>query len=640
MAFSFGATPAAAPAFGAPAAAPKPAFGAAPAPAPGGLFGSTPAPAPAAGGLFGSTPAPAPAAGGLFGSTPAPAPAGGGLFGSTPAPAPGGLFGAKAPTPSGFGAPAPAPGGLFGAPAPAPGGLFGAPAPAPGGLFGAPAPAPGGLFGAPAPAPSAFGAPATAPPAAANLAGYMPYSSLPQDQKNNIDTVYQAIMSHKRTVLAVSTMAPKLLDTSTQQADVAGGGAGQEVPLSVTVQRLNGQVQQLEHQIKSLHCSMMHTKQRYETSTTQAIRDAKWPTEFVATRVGVTLNNNTNTNNNTATDATKAASGAPATKENKKKTEEFNRHLKELLDREMTHADQIYRMPSPYLWQCVEEMEGRSRILQGQLRKLKETLDISNQISAEEPFDVVGVIKRQEDTIWKVANDLMRVNAKMNELRQLYNLHEKGMNVLEEARQREEQHQRKVDEQLRMVMVKTLPSTVAPAAAAPAPGGSLFGAPAPAGGSLFGTPAPAPAGGSLFGTPAPAPAGGSLFGTPAPAPAGGSLFGKSPAPAPGGLFGAPAPAGGGLFGSTTPAPAPAGGGLFGSTAPAPAPAGGGLFGSTPAPAPAFGAPAPAPAAPAFGATPAPAFGAPAPASGNLFGLSTAAATPKSKSKRNSSSRRR
>jgi hypothetical protein len=35
------------------------------------LFGSTPAPA--AGGLFGSTPAAAPAAGGLYGSTPAPA---------------------------------------------------------------------------------------------------------------------------------------------------------------------------------------------------------------------------------------------------------------------------------------------------------------------------------------------------------------------------------------------------------------------------------------------------------------------------------------------------------------------------------------------------------------------------------------
>jgi hypothetical protein len=465
----------------------------------------------------------------------------------------------------------------------------------------------------------------------------MPYSSLPQDQKNNIDTVYQAIMNHKRTILAVSTMAPKLLDTSTQQADMAGGG--QEVPLSVTVQRLTGQAQQLEHQLKSLHGSMMHTKQMYEKSTTQAIRDAKWPTEFVATRVGVTLTNNNDSNKNANT-----GTAAPSTTEDKKKTEEFNRHLKELLDREMTHADQIYRMPSPYLWQCVEEMEERSRILQGQLQSLKETLDISNQVSTEE-FDVMGIVQLQEQTIWKVAADLIQVHTKVDELRQLYNLHEKGINVLEEARQKEEQYQRQLDQQMRSLMVRTLPSTI-PAATASATGGGLFGTPAPApGGSLFGK-SPAPASGGLFGAPAtgglfgaPAPATGGLFGAPAPAPATGGLFG-APAPATGGLFGAPAPAPatGGLFGA--PAPAPATGGLFG--APAPAPATGGLFGA-PAPAPAtgglFGAPTAAPAAPAFGATPAPAvpaFGAPAPATGGLF----SAPTPKAKTRSRSSTRRR
>ena len=138
MAFSFGATPAAAPAaFGAPAAAPA-----------GGLFGA-PAAAPAAGGFSFGAPKPAGSTG-LFGAAPAPAPAGG-LFGAAPAPAPGGLFGAK----PAFGAtPAPA-GGLFGA-KPA----FGAPASA-GGLFGAtPAPAPGGLFGG---ATTGFGAQQTAP---------------------------------------------------------------------------------------------------------------------------------------------------------------------------------------------------------------------------------------------------------------------------------------------------------------------------------------------------------------------------------------------------------------------------------------------------------------------------------------------
>jgi hypothetical protein len=116
--------------------------------------------------------------------------------------------------------------------------------------------------------PSAFGATqaqALAPQPAANLAGFMSYSSLPSDQKNSVDSVYQTIMNHKRTILAVSTMAPKLLDTSIQQADEAAGQKG-EVGLIVTVQRLAGQAHQLEQQLKSLHDSIMHTRKNYETT--------------------------------------------------------------------------------------------------------------------------------------------------------------------------------------------------------------------------------------------------------------------------------------------------------------------------------------------------------------------------------------
>lgn len=79
----------------------------------------------------------------------------------------------------------------------------------------------------------------------------------------------------------------------------------------------------------------------------------------------------------------------------------------------------------------------------------------------------------------------------------------------------------------------------------PAPGSSLFGAPAPS--SAFGAPAP---GSSLFGAPPPAP-GSSLFG--APPPAGGSLFG-APAPAAPAYYSYPPPASGG-YGAPAPPPA-------------------------------------------------------------------------------------
>ncbi|GAA6052469.1 hypothetical protein JCM3770_001128 [Rhodotorula araucariae] len=156
-------------------------------------------------------------------------------------------------------------------------------------------------------------------------------------------------------------------------------------------------------------------------------------------------------------------------------------------------------------------------------------------------------------------------------------------------------------------------SSAAPAASTPAP--SLFGAPAPAGGSLFGAPKPA--------TPAPST---SLFGAPAAGGGGGGgLFGAASAPAPAASkpafsFGAPAQApavgtGPGLFGSTSAAPG-GGGGLFGQSA-AQMGGGGGLFGAQQQPAPAqaqtgglFGSMAPSVAAPTLGgSTTAPAPGA-------------------------------
>eukprot|EP00934_Nitzschia_sp_Nitz4_P005465 Nitzschia sp. Nitz4//scaffold17_size182527//131485//133464//NITZ4_001872-RA/size182527-processed-gene-0.104-mRNA-1//1//CDS//3329539394//5455//frame0 len=605
MAFSFGA-PAAAP-----AAAPTSGFSfggsstpapAAPAPATGFSFGggATPAPAPSTG-LFGSAPAPgapAPApSGGLFGSsTPAPAPSTG-LFGSTPAPAPSTS--------------------LFGAPAPAPStSLFGAPAPAPTtSLFGAPAPPPAGGFGQP---PAAQQGP---PPA---LAGHMPYANLPPEHKKAIDTLHQVMMQHKRTVLQVSTMAPKLLAKETQQADVAGGTP--DLPLHPTVKNLAAQLHQLQQQLQVLRQNVTYTKDLYEKSTMQAFMYAQWPTEAVAMRRGVTLTTSKQT-----------------------MEKDVQARLQELLDREMAHVDRIERMPSPYLWQVLQEMEQRLNNLKQSLESLHATLQNTQQVSPES-MNVLAIMKMHEHAIWTIASAMATVHAQVEQVRQEYRVTEKGTNVLDEADHTEKQRERALDFKMREQMVKSLP---APKAGAPAPAGGMFGAPAPAPTSSFGFGAPAPSSGGLFGS-APAP-GGSLFGsTPAPAP-GGSLFGSTPAPAPGGsLFGStPAPApGGSLFG--TPAPAPAGGSLFGASTPTPAPApSGGLFGSTPAPAPSGGAfgstPAPAAAAPApfafGGATPAPAGGGlfggaptPAPATG-AFGSTTSSTTPKSKNKSRSTRRR-
>jgi len=587
----------------------------APAPAPTGGFSFGGAPTPTQAPAFGSTAAfgttqpttPAPA---VFGSTTA-APTTG-LFGNqqsstTTAPA-FGNFGSTTPTaPSAFGSAAPAPTtGLFGAAAPTPAlSAFGSAAPAPTtGLFGAVAPTPAqsafgstapalttGLFGAaaPTPAPSAFGAtgsfgafgatqtpqPSVLP--TANLAGFMSYSSLPSDQKNSIDAVYQAIMNHKRIILAVSTMAPKLLDTSTQQADAAAGQQ-EAVGLLVTVERLTGNVHQLEQQLKSLYDSMMHTRRNFETTTTQAICNAKWPTEFVAQRVGINLMNNEGKYHTTI-------GSAPSSKQHKQKTEEFNRQLKALLDSEMNHTDQVSRMPSPYLWTTLEEMDERFRLLKRKLDYLKTCLEISKEVSTEE-FDIVAVVQLQEQTIWKVAADLTNVHTKINQLRQLYNLHERGTNVLEIARQEEVKHKHQFDQQLRSMMVKSLPATLPTSAAqrgiaAPAPTTTCFG-------TQPSTTTPAPAFGAPSATPAP------VFGSTVAPALTSNIFGTQPSTTSlASAFGAPPP--------TT--------GLFGTQS------------STTTPAPVFNATAATPGTGLFAPT------------------STVAATPKSKSRRNNTRRR-
>ena len=417
----------------------------------------------------------------------------------------------------------------------------------------------------------------------------MQYSNLSPDQKQAIDRLYQAMMQHKRTILQVSTMAPKLLGKP-QQADVAAGS--QDLPLVPHVQKLNAQVEQLQQQLQTLRQNADYTRELYETSTSHAFMFAQWPTEAVAVRRGVT-------------------SSKPKITMDK----DTQNTLRELLDRQLSHVDRVERMPSPYLWQTLEDMEQRIRALKGQMESLNTALESSTQISPESS-DVITILRMQDQAIWKIASALAAVDAEVNQVRHEYRLFERGTNVIDEADQEERQHQQYLDHKLREQMVKSLPAAGTPKPGAPSPGGGMFGsAPAPSSG-LFGAPSPAP---GAFSFSAPAPSSSGLFGSnPAPAPSG-SLFGLGPAPAPSG-------------------------GLFGST-PAPAPGGSSLFGSNPASAPAFGAaPAPStggfsfggstPALGAFGATP-----APAPAFGGFASASSTPSTPKAKNKSRSTRRR-
>jgi hypothetical protein len=505
MAFNFGAT-AAAPAGG------------------GGGFsfsGST-ATAPA------SNTAAAPAAGGGFsfgGSAPAAAPA----FGA--APAPGGFgFGGAAPAPSAFGGAAPAPSGFGAAPAPQSGfGGFGGAAPAPA----APAQSGFGGFGGAAPAPSGFGSPAPQyqqqqqqqqQQQAAPFAGSTPYADLPPEYKKAIDGLHERMMQHKRSMNNVQSMAPKALLSAVSTAQGAQQQQPPQPPLIKTqIASLDRTIVSLQQELQSLYGRAGKEKTACETSTKQAIMYGKWPVEAIAVRRGVRLHGSSQQQGG-----------------EEKKDPDTQTRVRELLDQQLAYVDRVERMPSPYLWEIMDDMKHRLGSLEQQAVMLGRQLDQTRALEITDAGDVVSIVETQCRAIWQVTNKITHVQREMEGLRYKYRMYEREENVLEKAQREESERQRRVDDQIQRTYVQAgqQPSQ---------PGQQMPGQPAAAG-------LAAPAAGGLFGS--------------TPAPATGGLFGSTPAPAAGGLFGSsPAPAAGGLFGSS-PAAAPAAGGLFGIPAPA------------------------------------------------------------------------
>ena len=684
MAFSFGApAPAGAGAAPAPAAAaggfsfgapaPAPAAGAAPAPAAGGFsFGS---PAPAAPGAPAKSPAPA---GGGFGfGAPAPAPA-------APAPAAGG-FGFGAPAPA---APALAGGGLFGStPAPAAGtSLFGAPAPAAGGggLFGSttPAPAPSAFgFGAPtpAPAPTAFGAPAPAAAAAGAasqqqyLTGHTPYSSLPPAAKKMVDDIHSLMMKHKKDLATVGSMAPALLHVphgsaamsvgaGIDAADMAGGSPARprpaanttsaatasrmsdidpnRTPLPTQIDILSQAQRTAAVQLESCLSTATQLKSDAERLAVQGIQYGSWPVEALAARRNVQLS--ALSTDPPPISAPNGQPGTPSIKAPGQNRLESSLRT-QLLDMAASHVDRIEHLP--YLWEVLQELEGRAQQLANRIDALGRQL-YTAELARDGGVGGVGGVgggqyhgsgadgtagSRMLPPLLGMAamgrgdaasgtglgggigSDLVVYNPNPAVAMAAATLGGHPQSYEEElaavARQQAEAFLRvaavvarshdALDElRGRCRRVAAVRGAADPFELADRREAEeerkvqerIRSEVAVAAGKI-GPGAGAGAAGAAPGTPgaaAPAPAaGGGLFGAPAPAPAmGGGLFGSTPAPA---------PATGGLFGAASLAPAPAGGGLFGAT-PAPAPAaGGGLFGA-------------APAAPAFGAAPAPATG--------------------------------
>ena len=350
------------------------------APAPsGGLFGSTPAPS---GGLFGSNPAPAPS-GGLFGSTTAPA-ASGGLFGSTTA--------------------APSTSSLFGTPAPST------------------------SFGAALPTPQQ---PSQQQPYVAPLSGSTPYSQLPPHIKNAVDDIYRQIMSHRRTLASVKTMAPSLLESSESATTTTSGGSsrheaysqppptGADIAAGSSSKRnqpihssknsnLSTQLKELHHQItqdiakqsQDNNESVGQLKQTAGELVATAKLHGLWPIETIATRRQVILSSLRQrvegsggaapSNTSSSSQTTTTSSGTTNTETNPSNTNNLSSMpemdalaLQHIMDMRAASVDRKELIPSPYYWEVLRQLEKRGQIV----ATLAENLSIRlNQAQESERF--------------------------------------------------------------------------------------------------------------------------------------------------------------------------------------------------------------------------------------------------------------
>ena len=430
--FNFGGSNAApAPGFGAanpPVSAPTGGFsfgGTNPAPAPGGFGASNPpVSAPAGGFSFGGT-NPAPAPGAFSFNPPALAPYGGGFSFGAPsgtANAPGTTTPTAAPSAFSFS-------GTQQAPAPLgfalPGSATIAPAPF---SLGGTAPAGGGIpdtgFGFAQPIAPTTGTPsgAGAPPLN-GVTGKTPYSSLPPEYQKAIDAIHESMMNHKRSMIHVRAIGPQALILSNRNE-----------ALPSKLKKFQQSLNTLQQDVETLNAIAKNQRALDRRVLEQAYLYAKWPTEAMAARRGIRLSYT----------------------EEKKETEPGIRtQLQDMLARQLPYVDRIERMPSPYLWQTLDEMLQRLKSLSEYVTTVCQQLERSKSLENSDIANLVDVVDNQDQFIYDIRSRIHKIHRAMDKLRSTYNSFETGQNVLEKAQLEEWGQRRGIEEQIQMQLLRS-----------------------------------------------------------------------------------------------------------------------------------------------------------------------------------------
>ena len=191
-------------------------------------------------------------------------------------------------------------------------------------------------------------------------------------------------------------------------------------------------------------------------------------------------------------------------------------------------------LPAPLLWRHLANMEKRLAAYARDVTTVRPARrDGARADDDSANFQLARVLAAQRDAFLRVADDVARMHARVDDARRGVRRRDPGLDPFAEADREEKAAARELDAEIRLGAQRAaaaVPGVAAPAGglfgSAPAPGGSLFGAtaapPAPA---LTRTATPAT---GLFGAPAAAAPAGGLFGAPAAAAPVTTLSAKKP----------------------------------------------------------------------------------------------------------------
>lgn len=411
--------------------------------APAPSFGANPSSTAAASSAFGYTTSSAPAAGSGFGSAPSTT-----GFGFQSTPSQGGLFSSSAVGSSV---------GVGSAPTTAPFGFSGAPSP--GSSFFPSTTNPVSAFGPP----SAFGLSTLggphqpvhqqAPPI--TISSNMQYRDLPPQMKKYFDTMYESIMRHKRSMSNLQSMAPQLLLPINMAVGKAQSISTKSV-IGEKLKRLDNQLQHLQSDLTLLLSCSQNRKESVENTVLQSIQYAKWPVEALAHRSGIRITNTPS-----------------ALHEEKKEEHNIQDRVREMLDRAMASVDRIEKMPSPFLWQIIHDLEQRLQKFIEQANSLMMELDqflkLKSDIkSGQDPLVcVTDIVEKQHRALWSLTAKVDSVRAGMERVRFRYRNVERGENVIDKAFIDAVARERRIEEEIQLQIIRAPPQAPSDSNTAP-----------------------------------------------------------------------------------------------------------------------------------------------------------------------------